>query len=393
MVQSVQRALEPAGARRAGHLLPGRGRRRRRRHLAPARADPARARARGDRVRRGRGLQPERLRRRRALRRRGDARHARDYADFQHLEIHAVGDLLDWLAEPPTKLVCVGDPDELDGVERAPKAHFGDAHVHLEVAAVLPRVRRGRRDEGRRASTSSPSTWGSRASETIAFGDGENDVELVEWAGYGIAVENAHERVKAVADWICPSARGRRRRAGARGASRLEAMIDLRAARNDPDAFRAALARRGAGEAFDELLAADERWRALVPQVDELRAQQKLDGKPTPEQLEELQQRQGGAEGRRGASSRPPRPSATRRSAKVPNLPHESAADGDPRRGRDRRQEWGEPTTPRAAPRAPRARRATTWSAARRSRARASASSSATRRGSRSRSTASRSTG
>jgi hypothetical protein len=43
--------------------------------------------------------------------------------------------------------------------------------------------------------------------ETVAFGDGENDVELVDWAGYGVAVENAHERVKAVADWICPSAR------------------------------------------------------------------------------------------------------------------------------------------------------------------------------------------
>ncbi len=42
--------------------------------------------------------------------------------------------------------------------------------------------------------------------ETIAFGDGENDVELVEWAGYAVAVENAHERVKAVADWICPPA-------------------------------------------------------------------------------------------------------------------------------------------------------------------------------------------
>jgi hydroxymethylpyrimidine pyrophosphatase-like HAD family hydrolase len=42
--------------------------------------------------------------------------------------------------------------------------------------------------------------------QTIAFGDGENDVELVEWAGYGVAVENAHPRVKAVADWICPSA-------------------------------------------------------------------------------------------------------------------------------------------------------------------------------------------
>ena len=43
--------------------------------------------------------------------------------------------------------------------------------------------------------------------ETVAFGDGENDVELLEWAGYSVAVENAHPRVKAVADWICPSAK------------------------------------------------------------------------------------------------------------------------------------------------------------------------------------------
>ena len=30
-----------------------------------------------------------------------------------------------------------------------------------------------------------------RASATVAFGDGENDVELLEWAGYGVAVANA----------------------------------------------------------------------------------------------------------------------------------------------------------------------------------------------------------
>ena len=40
---------------------------------------------------------------------------------------------------------------------------------------------------------------------TVAFGDGENDVELVEWAGYGVAVANAHERVKEAADFVCPS--------------------------------------------------------------------------------------------------------------------------------------------------------------------------------------------
>ena len=65
-------------------------------------------------------------------------------------------------------------------------------------------------------------------------------------------------------------------------------MIDARAARNDPDGFRRRLARKGAADAFDAWLAADERWRALVPRVDELRAKTKLKGKPTPEQLEEM---------------------------------------------------------------------------------------------------------
>src|SRR5206468_7955143 len=120
-----------------------------------------------------------------------------------------------------------------------------------------------------------------------------------------------------------PLGRGRRRGAGARGIPRLTAVIDLKAARNDPDTFRAALARRGAADAFDELLAADERWRALVPQADELRAKQKLDGKPTPEQLPELKQvkeelkvveeQLAAAEAERDAAL-----------GKVPNLPHES---------------------------------------------------------------------
>src|SRR5207237_10141309 len=39
---------------------------------------------------------------------------------------------------------------------------------------------------------------------TVAFGDGENDVELLEWAGYAVAVANAHERVLAAADFVCP---------------------------------------------------------------------------------------------------------------------------------------------------------------------------------------------
>jgi seryl-tRNA synthetase len=65
-------------------------------------------------------------------------------------------------------------------------------------------------------------------------------------------------------------------------------VIDLRAARNDPDGFRAAVARKGAAETFDALLAADEHWRALVPRADELRGRLKVKGKPPPAELEEL---------------------------------------------------------------------------------------------------------
>src|SRR5215210_1499484 len=119
-------------------------------------------------------------------------------------------------------------------------------------------------------------------------------------------------------------------------------MIDIRAARNDPDGFRAALARRGAAEAFDALMEADARWRELVPQVDELRAQQKLQGKPTPEQLEELKARKerlneleaelAAAEAERDAAL-----------AKVPNPPHESAADGMTEDYSVEIRRWGEP--------------------------------------------------
>ena len=104
-------------------------------------------------------------------------------------------------------------------------------------------------------------------------------------------------------------------------------MIDLKAARNDPDAYRAALARKGAADTFDELLAADERWRALVPRIDELRGRTKLKGKPSPEQLAELQ---GVKEELRAAEEELAAAEAARDEllAQVPNPPHESVPDG-----------------------------------------------------------------
>jgi len=105
-------------------------------------------------------------------------------------------------------------------------------------------------------------------------------------------------------------------------------MIDLKAARAEPAGWRAALARKGAGDAFDSLIVADERWRSLVPRVDDLRSRTKLKGKPTPEQLAELQQLK---DELRAAEDELAAAEAARDEALaiVPNPPHESAPDGD----------------------------------------------------------------
>ncbi|MGH3048032.1 MAG: Cof-type HAD-IIB family hydrolase [Gaiellaceae bacterium] len=130
---------------------------------------------------------------------------AEQYASFQRLPIHPVGDLLAWLDEPPTKLVTIGEPELLDELEERMKASFDG---RLYISKSLPFFLEFASPDVTKASGLAflAEHLGFEAEATVAFGDGENDVELLEWAGYGVAVANAHERVLAVADWVCPSA-------------------------------------------------------------------------------------------------------------------------------------------------------------------------------------------
>jgi Cof subfamily protein (haloacid dehalogenase superfamily) len=146
---------------------------------------------------------------------------SRAYADFQQIPIHPVGDVKAWLPDPPTKIVCVGDPEALDRLgERMRERFDGRLWVTKSLAKFLEFATVGVSKGSGMEFLSQH--YGFARERTLAFGDGENDVELVEWAGYGIAVENAHERVKAVADWICPPA------AKEGVAQVLEALLDSR---------------------------------------------------------------------------------------------------------------------------------------------------------------------
>jgi Cof subfamily protein (haloacid dehalogenase superfamily) len=129
--------------------------------------------------------------------------HAQRYADFQYIPVTAVGDLVAWLERPPTKLVIVGDPEALDALRPRLVEQFGhrlfiakSLPYFLELAS--PRISKGT------GLAFVAEHLGLPTDGTVAFGDGENDLELLERAGYAVAVENGHELLKARADWICP---------------------------------------------------------------------------------------------------------------------------------------------------------------------------------------------
>ncbi len=129
---------------------------------------------------------------------------ARRYADFQHIEIHPVGPLHEWLHADPTKLVAVGDPDALDELEAELKPRFAG---RLFVSKSLPHfLEFAHPDVSKGAGLQFVADLlGFDSAHTVACGDGENDRELLDWAGFGVAVANAHPEILARADLVVPS--------------------------------------------------------------------------------------------------------------------------------------------------------------------------------------------
>ena len=132
-----------------------------------------------------------------------ETEYSRAYSDFQHLPVTEVGDLLGWLERPPTKLVAVADPPVLAAVRPELERVLGG---HAFLTTSLPHLL----EIGNPGVTKGSglafvaAELGIDVGRVVAFGDGENDVELLEAAGFAVAIEGAHPRLAAVADWTCP---------------------------------------------------------------------------------------------------------------------------------------------------------------------------------------------
>jgi Cof subfamily protein (haloacid dehalogenase superfamily) len=128
---------------------------------------------------------------------------ARTYAEHARLEMVVVGNFDTWLHRPTTKIVVVGDPPALDDLEERLRSRFDDRlfiakslPIFLEVAS--PGVSKGA------ALRFVCDRLGIDPAATVAFGDGANDLELLEAAGTGVAMADADAALLAIADWTVP---------------------------------------------------------------------------------------------------------------------------------------------------------------------------------------------
>lgn len=115
-----------------------------------------------------------------------------------------VDDLLEACATPQDKLLCAAEPEYLQERWRSMAEPFDGRLSAMFTADFYFEFMAPGVDKGRALAGALPKL-GIDASEVVAFGDGQNDVSMIKWAGVGVAMGNAIDEAKAAADMVTTS--------------------------------------------------------------------------------------------------------------------------------------------------------------------------------------------
>jgi Cof subfamily protein (haloacid dehalogenase superfamily) len=126
------------------------------------------------------------------------------YAQVAGVPMHVVGNTREWLERPTTKIVTVGTTETMNALRDLMQPLFGSRAF---VAKSLPYFLEFAAPGVSKASGLAlvADLLGFTAAEAVAVGDAENDREMLAWAGCGLAVANADERLIGEADSVIPS--------------------------------------------------------------------------------------------------------------------------------------------------------------------------------------------
>lgn len=128
-------------------------------------------------------------------------KYERDACD---LKIQEVDDLREVCNHPQDKILTAGTDTYLQEHWREMYAPFTDTLSGMFTADFYFEYMAPGVDKAHALAGALPKL-GIDASETVAFGDGQNDKGMIAWAGVGVAMANAIEETKAVADMVTAS--------------------------------------------------------------------------------------------------------------------------------------------------------------------------------------------
>lgn len=126
---------------------------------------------------------------------------AERYVKIAQVPLHPVGDLLSFLQEPPTKIVVVSDEATINLTISELRAVFGETLYITESLPMFCEIAHPGVNKGV-ALEFLAKYLGVRREQTIAIGDGSNDLEMIEWAGLGVAMGNAPLEVRSAAELV-----------------------------------------------------------------------------------------------------------------------------------------------------------------------------------------------
>ncbi len=128
------------------------------------------------------------------------------YAERSSIEAIAVGNLRQLTSEPTKVLALSDDIDVVDQLLGNLRQQYTPAELYLtKSVATFFEATNPFANKGTGVRYLAEELLGLQAVNVMTIGDNFNDVEMLEYAGVGVAMGNAPTEVKAFAQWVAPS--------------------------------------------------------------------------------------------------------------------------------------------------------------------------------------------
>ena len=114
-----------------------------------------------------------------------------------------VTNLAKFRGDRPTKLILIDTRERTDALVAPMKERFGTSLYITKTDDEYLEFMNPEADKGQ-ALAAVAARLGVRRADCISLGDNHNDIPMLQWAGTGIAMENARDDVRSIADVIAP---------------------------------------------------------------------------------------------------------------------------------------------------------------------------------------------